>query len=74
MNHWMYDKSPVLPLCNLRPMCDGRPPKPKGDHSVVSQKESNYFLRIDPNNNQETAADRTFNLFNPKCRVVAQPS
>ena len=50
MNHWMYDdKSPVLPLRDLRPMCDGRPPEPKGNHSLVSQKGNNYFLRIDPN-------------------------
>ena len=50
MNHWMCnDKSPILPLRDLRPMCDGRPPEPKGDHSLVSQKGSNYFLRIDPN-------------------------
>ena len=50
MNHWMCDdKSPVLPLRDLRPTCDGRPPEPKGDHSLVSQKGSNYFLRIDPN-------------------------
>ena len=50
MNHWMCDdKSPVLPLRDLRPMCVGRPPEPKGDHSLVSQKGSNYFLRIDPN-------------------------
>ena len=27
-------------------MCDGRLPKPKGDHSVVSQKGSNYFLGL----------------------------
>ena len=52
MNHWMCDdKSPVLPLRDLHQMCDGRPPKPKGDHSLVSQKGSNYFLRIDPNRN-----------------------
>ncbi len=31
-------------------MCHGRPPEPKGDHSLVSQKGSNYFLRIDPSN------------------------
>ena len=50
MNHWMCDdKSPILPLRNLRQMCDGRPPEPKGDHSLVNQKGSNYFLRIDPN-------------------------
>ena len=50
MSHWMCDdKSPVLPLRDLRPMCIGRPPEPKGDHSQVSQKGSNYFLRIDPN-------------------------
>ena len=30
-------------------MCDGRPPEPKDDHSLVSQKGSNYFIRIDPN-------------------------
>ena len=49
MNHWMCDdKSPVLPLRDLRQMSDGRPPKPKGDHSLVSQEGSNYFLRIDP--------------------------
>ena len=42
---------PVLPLRDLRPMCVGRPAEPKGDHSLVSQKGSNYFLRIDPNNN-----------------------
>ena len=30
MNHWMCDdKSPVLPLRELRQMCDGRPPEPK---------------------------------------------
>ena len=53
MNHWMCDdKSPVLPLRNLRPMSDGRPLEPKGDHSQVSQKGSNYFLRIDPNINR----------------------
>ena len=46
-------KSPVLPLRDLRPMCDGRPPEPKGDHSTVSQKGSNYFLRIDPNTRKE---------------------
>ena len=50
MNHWMCDdKSPVLPLCDLYLMCDGRPRKPKGDPSLVSQKGSNYFLWIDPN-------------------------
>ena len=50
MNNWVCDdKSPVLPLHDLRSMCDGRPPEPKGDHSLVSQKGSNYFLRIDPN-------------------------
>ena len=49
MSHWMCDKSPILPLRDLRQMCDGRPPEPKGDHSLVSQKGSNYFLRIDPN-------------------------
>ena len=43
------DKSPVLPLRDLRQMCDGRPSEPKGDHSLVSKKGSNYFLRIDPN-------------------------
>ena len=47
------DMSPVLPLCDLRPMCDGRPPEPKGDHSLDSQKGSNYFLRIDPNKRLE---------------------
>ena len=53
MNHWMCnDKSPVLPLRDLHQMCDGRPPKPKGDHSLVSQKRSNYFLRIDPNSDR----------------------
>ena len=47
MNHWMCDdKSSVLPLRDLRQMSDGRPPEPKGDHSL---KGSNYFLRIDPN-------------------------
>ena len=50
MNHWRCDDmSPVLPLRNLRQMYDGRPPEPKGDHSLVSQKGSNYFLRINPN-------------------------
>ena len=50
MNHWMGDdKSLVLYLCDLHQKCDGRPPKPNGDHSLVSQKGSNYFLRIDPN-------------------------
>ena len=50
MNHWMCDdKSPVLSPRDLHQMCDGRPPEPKGDHSLVSQKGSNYFLRIDPN-------------------------
>ena len=50
MNHWMCDdKSPILPLRDLRQMRDGRPSEPKGDHSLVSQKGSNYFLRIDPN-------------------------
>ena len=49
------DKSPVLPLRDLRPICDGRPPHPKGDHSLVSQKGSNYFLRIDPNNTSAAA-------------------
>ena len=50
MSHWMCDdKSPVLPVRDLRPMCDGRPPEPKGDHSLVSQKGSKYFLRIGPN-------------------------
>ena len=50
MNHWMCDdKPPVLPLRDLRQMCDGGPPEPKGDHSLVSQKRSNYFLRIDLN-------------------------
>ena len=50
MNHWVCDdKSPVLPFHDLRPMCEGRPPEPKGDHSLVSQKGNNYFLRIDPN-------------------------
>ena len=39
MNHWMCDdKSPVLPLRDLRQLCDGRSPEPKGDHSLVSQK------------------------------------
>ena len=47
------DKSPVLPLRDLHQMCDGRPPEPKGDHSIVSQKGSNYFLRIDPNISSE---------------------
>ena len=52
MNHWMCDdKSPVLPLRDLRQMCDSRPPEPNGDYSLVIQKGSNYFLRIDPNNN-----------------------
>ena len=50
MNHWMCDdKSPVLPLRDLRQMRYGRPPEPKGNHSLVSQKGSNYFLRIDLN-------------------------
>ena len=50
MSHWMCDdKSPVQPLRDLRPMCDGRLLEAKGDHSRVSQKGSNYFLRIDPN-------------------------
>ena len=50
MNHWMCDdKSPFIPLRDLRPMCNGRPPEPYGDHSLVSQKGSNYFLRIDHN-------------------------
>ena len=50
MNHWMCnDKSLVLSLCDLHQKCDGRPHKPKSDHSLVSQKGSNYFLRIDPN-------------------------
>ena len=48
MNHWMCnDKALVLSLRDLHQKCDGRPPKPKGDHSLVSQKESNYFLGID---------------------------
>ena len=52
MNHWIWDdKSPIIPLRDIRPMCDGRPPEPKGDHSLVSQKGSNYFLRIAPNTN-----------------------
>ena len=47
MSHWMCDdKSPVLPLRDLRPMCNGRPPEPKGDHSLVSQKGSNYLLGL----------------------------
>ena len=50
MNHWMCDdKSPDLPLHDLCQISDSRPLKPKGDHSLVSQKGSNYFLRIDPN-------------------------
>ena len=51
MNHWMCDdQSPVLPLRDdLHQMCDGRLPEPKGDHSLVSQKGSNYFLWVDPN-------------------------
>ena len=50
MNHWMCDdKSPVLLLRDFHQKCDDQPPKPKGDHSLVSQKGSNYFLRIDPN-------------------------
>ena len=50
MNLWMCDdKSPVLPLRDLHQICDGQPPEPKGDHSLVSQKGSNYFLRIIPN-------------------------
>ena len=46
------DKSLLLPLRDLCPMCDGRPPEPKGDHSLVSQKGSNYFLRIGPDSGQ----------------------
>ena len=50
MNHWMCDdKALVLSLRDLHQKCDGRPPKPEVDHSLVSQKGSNYFLRIDPN-------------------------
>ena len=45
MNHWMCDKSPVLPLRDLRPMCDGRPPEPKGDHSLV-KREVIIFLGL----------------------------
>ena len=52
MNHCMCDdKSPVLPFRDLHQMCDGRPSEPKGDHSLVSQKGSNYLLRIDPYSN-----------------------
>ena len=52
MNHWMCDdKFPVLPLRDLRRMSDGRPPEPKGNHFLISQKGSNYFLRVDPNSN-----------------------
>ena len=50
MNHWICDdKSPVLPLRDLHKKCYGRPRKPKSEHTLVSQKGSNYFLRIDPN-------------------------
>ena len=50
MSHWMCDDmSPVLPLRDVRPVCNGRPTEPKGDHSLVSKKGSNYFLGIDPN-------------------------
>ena len=50
MNHWMCDdKSLILPLRDLHQMCYGRPPEPKGNLSLVSQKGSNFFLRIDPN-------------------------
>ena len=57
------DKSPVLPVCDLHQKCDGRPRKSKGDHSLVSQKGSNYFLRSNPN---------TFNMYNlfADCEVV----
>ena len=44
MNHWMCDDKALV-----HQECDGQPPKPKGDHSLVSQKGSNHFLRIDPN-------------------------
>ena len=50
MNHWMCDdKSLVLSLRDLHQKCHGRLRKPQDDHSLVSQKGSNYFLRIDPN-------------------------
>ena len=55
------DTSPILPLRDLRQMSDGWPPEPKGDHSLVSQKGSNYFLRIDPNRN--TNSNQEFILF-----------
>ena len=52
MSHWMCDdKSPVQPLRDLRPMCDGRPPEPKGDHSLCAfqncyrQLDLTYFSR-----------------------------
>ena len=48
------DKSPILPLRDLCQMCDGQPPEPKGDHSLISQNGSNYFLRIDPNTHTHT--------------------
>ena len=52
MNHWICDdKALVLSLRDLHQKCDGRPPKPKGDLSLVSQKGSNYFLRTDSNPN-----------------------
>ena len=47
MNHWMCDdKSPVLPLRDIRLVCDGRPPETKGDHSLVSQREVIIFLGL----------------------------
>ena len=69
MSHWMCDdKSPVLPLRDLRPMSDSRPPEPKGDHSLVSQKGGNFFLRIDPNRNLHCFASN--NLCNiPMIRI-----
>ena len=61
MSHWMCDdKSPVLPLRDLRPVCDGKPPEPKGDHSLVSQKG-----RIDPNTSRRLIV-QVKNKINPQ--------
>ena len=57
------DKSPVLPLRDLRQMSDSRPPEPKGDHSVVSQKGGNYFLRIDTNSQLLHISLNLFHLY-----------
>ena len=79
MNHWMCDdKSPVLPLRDLRPMSDGRPRERKGDLSLVSQKGSNYFLWIDPNNlprHREVSFEkkkylRILSMYSPNLSVI----